>query len=715
MRHIFSTVLLLIAVSLAAFHSEPFPLGTYSYLQNNKNFYRPNRDAIITGMQELGYNITVIETFNGDDELPRLLKALDRAQIDAVLTDKCWSNEAGDPRNYGIVALATSNYHRFEAEFDGKAPVINGDEANSSYWYAPGGTITRSGTMVYDPKASYHRAWYLNRDKHEEGWAFTDINYRWPDRNGNTIKPYNEIRFHNKHFGNRADTDSLRITFRLKIDNIKEGLPLTAPLFHIEVYGHTEKGNSFEKRQIARKSDLRKAGDTALFTLASYYNQGAPAGFFDFHYAISYDDLRAAGIMTNDLNDNPANPTHWWWHALRHFAPGLYWHKNSDLSLDYIDFEDQLHYELRTKAADYKKGINSRIRSFVGLDGGNTIRYIYGMDEPYQTHLHSFKFIREMIDEELPPLISATYDIHYKKFKMADGQWWDYPSMVRDIAQPKVMMPDVYPITPNVVYSPSGGENFLQNVLDERLLAAYQRAKDYTALSSERLFYPVLQTFGAYSGSSWISWMLPPKATQKALLFLPFCYGPDGIFHYQFVAPSSYYAPYLMAGNSMEKLPYVHQLLKEQNPRQKAIGEMLLAYKWLSSSTLMDELKDKDSLPQSIAALAIVDKKKADYYGYIQLGNYTNAAGEEAFIVVNRRTDKFVADKDIAEERKLPPDKYEAYYHPYPAQKIQITFEKGIKKPALIDMETGKIYKAKGRKLKLTLDAGEAMLLKIVR
>ncbi len=708
---------LIIALPLFAFHSDPFPMGVYSYLQNSKEYYIKNKHDIIAAMKDLGYNINVIEIQNSDPNPSELLTLLDEAGIDAILTDKCWVNDPKDSRHYGLVALSTSNYHRFEAEFTSEKAVKPGDNTDHKFWYGNSDTIPRTGRVVKDEKASYSHAWHLNQNNDRAGWAYTDINYRWKDLRNLTIKPYFELRFHNRHIDAKVDTDSLYITYRLKLENIDPRLKESENLLSIEIYGH-EGRDHFGKKMTTVKEGLSQAKDRRHFTLADYKALGNPKGYFDLEYAISYNDLRDAGIMSDDLDDNPDTSPHWWWFALRHFAPGLYWHGNSDLTLDYIDFEDQIHRDLRLNPKEYKERINDRIRELIDIPGGHIVRYIYTMDEPQQGNLSALNMLREYVDDSLPPLATATYDIHSRKFRMAKDQYWYYPQMVRDICQQPVMMPDAYPIVPATRYNPKDGRNFLQNMFDERLLTPYQSAKEYVLESPQREFIPIPQSFGDWNGRQWSSWMLPPSATQKALLFLPLCYAPDGLVFYQLLGTGDgdrggSVAPIYMEGEGIAKFDKLYDLLKEHNPRVLKTGEMLLDWHWLGSSTFSIG-KDKN-IPAPIKYLKLKNDRKGDYAGYIQAGFYENEEGEKLMVLVNRRTDKYLPSKAHPTPATLPMAEYDEHYWEYPPQKLYFTFYVNANNPRLMNMESGEIYEPHKRKLELDIPAGEMLVLKIMQ
>lgn len=714
-------LLLSLSLSLSAFHSEDFVLGTYSYLQNGNAFFRENRAQIIREMKALGYNMTIVETNNSDKDLNSLLKDLDAAGIDVVLTDKCWSNDPNDPKHYSVVALATSNYYRFEAEFTDARDVKAGDGQDHRYWYGNSDTVARTGRVYKDPGASYEHAWFASRQRDQKGWLYTDVNYRYKDRKGNTVKLYDEIRFHKTHQEAKADQDSLYLTYRVKLSNFASDLQPESPVLSMEFYGHAGDKHSFGTKQEVRLSQAGSKQSQSPFSYADYQKLGSPTEFFDLHLNISYNDLRQSGLMTDDLDNNPASSAHWWWYVLRHFAPGLYWHGNCDVSLDYIEFEDQIHRDLRLHTAAYRKGINARIQEHLDLPNGHIIKHMYSMDEPFQTQLHSFQLIQGLIDPGKPSLLAASYDIDHREFAQSGkDKYWEFQTLTRAIAQPQDIMPDIYPIRPKVNYDPYAGEYFLQNVLDHQLGRYYRESKNYS--QSNGHFYPIVQTFGYWSGQQWYSWTLPPQATQKALLLLPFCYGADGMYHYQLqgavssVNNSGYLAPLIgIDSKHIEPVPYSYEIVDELNPRIKRIGKELSNWQWQDATTVMigKNYPAVDFAATPIRKLRVKQACNGLYEGYIETGIYHNEQGETAIFAVNRRSNYFVYRAKHRHPDYTPLDKYSKAYEEFEAQTLLIYLAKDQHKAQVIDLESGKSYPVKNGKVQIKLAAGEGKLLKI--
>lgn len=716
-------LLIVLSVGLQALHSDVFPLGTYSYLQNGNAFFREHRAQIISEMKALGYNINIIETNNSDKDLNALLKDLDEAGIDAILTDKCWSNDPKDLKHYSVVALATSNSYRFEAEFTDARDVKPGDSRDHRYWYGNSGTIPRVGRVYSDPGASYDHVWFAARERDRSGWLYTDVNYRFKDRHGNTVKLIDEIRFHKTHLDAKADQDSIYFTYRVKLSNIASDLSADTPLLGMEFYGHAGDKHTFGEKKAVLLSQKGNQDSRKLFTVADYRKLGSPTEFFDLHLNISYNDLRASGLMTDDLDNNPNTSAHWWWYVLRHFAPGLYWYGKSDVSLDYIEFEDEIYRKLRLNTAAYQKGINARIQEHLDLPNGRIIKHMYSMDEPFQTQLASFRKMQSLIEPGKPSLLAASYDVDHREFRQnKKGDFWEFQALTRAIAEPRDIMPDIYPIQPRVHYEPYAGEYFLQNVIDHQLTKYYRDSKEYSRENGK--FYPIVQTFGYWSGQRWYSWTLPPKATQKALLMLPFCYGADGQYHYQLQGAvnsannSGYLAPLVgIDSKKIEHNPYTYDVVKELNPRILGIGTELKSWEWLGASTVMmrSNYPELEFSKTPIRKLRVKQACNGLYEGYIETGLYQNAKGETAIFAVNRRSNYFVYGRKHKHPDFTPLEQYDNAYKEFEPQTLIIELGHAHRNATVLDHETGKSYSAKNGKVSVPLAAGEGKLLKIVK
>jgi hypothetical protein len=753
---LFITAYLLPIKSILAKHSDIFPMGSYSYIQNTDKFFLENKTKLARMLKELGYNITVMDTNNNDKGLSDLLGILDSNEIDAILTDKCWSNDPNNSRHYALVAISTSNYQRFEAEFSDETAVKPEDINSSVYWY---GTQIgknnqqlpkRVGRVNFDPDASYENAWKCIPGKDQEGFAYTDITYRWKDNNGNATKLSDEIRYYNTHQEQDKNADSVYISLRIKVENIKPQMRSDAVLFSFTPMGFKGRptefvdsvqlslSNSAAPTALLNKSNslgskaqrevrlARKQGNPGDFTYADYLALGSPTGYFELEYAISFKQLLSTGLLSGDLDFNPNTGDSWWWIVQRGFSPRLYWYGNCELSLDCIDLEDQLHRNFRTQPELYKTKINQRLRDFTTIPHGDIIRYFYTMDEPFQPQLNSYKELQEIVSPDLPPTFTTFYDIMHHKFAMADNKsWFDHVDLARTYVKPRILLTDIYPIKPNISFNPDK-PNFLQDVLDNQLIKTYTDSKDYCLLDNQRKFYPITQIFGYWDSVNWLSWMQPPAATQKALLYLPLCFQPNGVFSYRlhgFIQPNGageYAAVSAMPDGSVIENSYIWDTVVKANPRIEYYGNLLKDWQWLGVDTAFTKSKNLSSrLARSgIVNTSVAKSGKAIYYGYIECGYYLDNNERGAIFAVNRRTNYFTGkDKDkYPASGKVPPQMYADYYQEFEPQTLVVTLDADavVNNPALYDPMDKKLYPSKKQVVQVELAAGEGKLLQLV-
>lgn len=719
-----------IGLSAAVVDSEKFPFGVYSLMHNGHKVFGSQRVDIAAKMKLLGYNLTVMETNNSDKDLDGLLAVLQANGVGAVLSDKSWSNDPTDSRHFAMLPLSTSNFQRFEAEFSDETPVKPEDINQSLYWY--GSAIgsnnqqvpRRSGAFAKDATASYQHAWQCVQNKDKAGFAFTDINYRWKNRKGEAVKFSEEFRFHNTHQLSTKDTDSLYIKYRIKLDKVKAGLGDDAVLFSFRPSGYLGRETDFSTEAKIKHRLGKQQGLQTNFTYGDYKALGMPKGYFELELSIGYNDLRESGIMSDDFDHNPATEGSWWWYYLRGFSPRLYWNDNNDLSLDFVEIEDQIHRNLRVQADFYRKGINKRLRDFLALPHGSIIKYFYPLDEPFQTHLNSFVELSAVMDDDLPPMFTASYDVEHQNFLMGDGKnYFDQVALVRDMAKPRFIAPDMYPLKPGISFS-KGQPSFIQTVLDDKLLKVYQECKDYALQEEQRRFYPIVQTFGRWNGKQWSSWLLPPKATQKALLYLPFCYGPDGQFSYLLAGilnakGEGDYAQFLVKDNGpIDTNTHTWEAVSELNPRLKYYGELIQDWSWLSANTINTDTYNPaaELKAMKLSSMRVQPTGRGEYEGYLQCGYYLDDKANPAIFAVNRRTDYILASAPQQVSTAIPPQDYAKSYAAYEAQTLEINVQSGAFGSFAAVYDPLDSYLVIGDKdmIKVSLAAGEGRMLKLV-
>ncbi len=90
-------ILLILIGYTAARYSDQFPLGTYSFL-SEKPWFMNNLNALSGAMNQLGYNSTIMETFNPAADLTSIYSRLNADSIDVIISDRSWSNTGGNEK-----------------------------------------------------------------------------------------------------------------------------------------------------------------------------------------------------------------------------------------------------------------------------------------------------------------------------------------------------------------------------------------------------------------------------------------------------------------------------------------------------------------------------------------------------------------------------------------------------------------------------------------
>ena len=578
--------------------------------------------------------------------------------------------------------------------------------------------------MASDNSASYGYAWKCNKSKDKPGYAYTDVTYRWKDVKGRTQKVGNEFHILKTHPDPGRATDSLYITFRVKISNLDLRISENQELLSFIPTGLM--GDAYEHSDSVKVVSA-KGSSFGKFSIKDFQKMGSPSGYFDLKFAFSYPELLASKLLTDDMDNNPATDPQYRFYLLRSLLTRLYWHGGFDLALDYVEVEDQIHWELRTNPASWKARINRRLRDLVNTPHGDVIKHFYSKDEPCQPQLSSFAILQSMIDPDLPQLMSATYDIEYRNFANNENpSLFDQVDIARQLGQPRFFLPDMYPVKPESNFSPDQ-KNFVQEAIDHQVLRVYRESKAYTQAKSERTFYPVVQAFGYWNGKSWVSWMQPPRATQKALFYLPLCYAPDGIFSFYLssiinekTGAGDYCAIRSVGGKELSTDNSIWDITQAVNPSLKFYGTLLKDWQWLGASTIMtEELTSSQPLQQhGVNNLSVVKTGKGSYEGYIECGYYLDPAGALAIFAVNRRGDYFIGTMQDAMRYpdQVHPDSYDKYYKQFEPQTLSLSLQNGAfgSFPALYNPLDNMLVSGDKERVNIALEAGEGKLLKLV-
>ncbi|MBP7204896.1 MAG: hypothetical protein KBA54_00095 [Candidatus Cloacimonetes bacterium] len=733
------TVLLLCQGVLAAKHSDQFLLGVYSSLTNGSKDDILIQKALCRDMQTLGYNASLMNTNSADKELPRLLSLMDEFGLDSILLDFGWDPSLDNEQRFATYPLSISNYMKFEAEFSSEEEVKKGDGVDSQFWYAARNMPQqpRAGRPVEIPEMSYGWGWEATSRVDKEGYLFTDLRYRWPNPNGAYV------RFGDEFTLNRANPSSLQdesvwVNYRFKINSVVVGLLPDQPLLRFYVAGFELSGDGFSQQaKIVSHLNKDSKNPETIYRAQDHANSPSPDGFMDIQLKIPYAELIAAKLLTADTDLDPGTPDSRNRLRLINFNPRVYWYGNCDVQLDYVEVEDQAHHDLRTNHDWWAERIVGRMRRVISQASGN-LRAFYTWDEPQLGQFDSFRLLQDMAAKAGTKLMTAVFDYQRNRYALEPnkGVRYDHVDAFLKLANPRIISPDIYPITPEIGWNTDGsaGNSFIQNVLDDKMLRVYRNCKLYRNKEQGREFLPIVQVLGNWMNKGgtdqWVSWIQPPTATQKALLYLPLCYGPDGIIHYSLrkvQSPEGYghrVISYSRQGSPNypypERDPIAWPAVESSNSRVKQYGSLIRDLTWLEAESVgIKKFRGKAwHKTAQLSYIRVKQSRNGDYEGYVQCGYYQDNAGNPWFMVVNRRGNYFRPGA-ISNPSQVPAEQFGSYFPEAEPQTLVFKFDskavrKYGRKLALHDPVENILYVGNKGLIEISIPAGEGRLLRLV-
>ncbi|GAB1468252.1 hypothetical protein MASR2M64_09640 [Candidatus Cloacimonadota bacterium] len=464
-KALFIFILLSLIGLAAARYSDQFPLGTYSYL-SEKPWFMNNLNALSGAMNQLGYNSTIMETFNPSADLTSIYSRLNADSIDVIISDRSWSNTGGNEK-YATTGLTTSSYYKFEAEYKDGGSVTGTDLTDSQYWYGsrnedmPGSAndINRVGgpflAVNVTPPASNDYVWRCepNPDPNilSPGWAYTDLRWRWLTTAGANIRIGKEFIL-NKYSSDPAQ-DSLYIKFHLRFYiSTSDDLPGNTVLLSFSPVGfqYTYSSDGSVSGHVGIPEPIvhtngSQTNEVTVLTLDGYLSRFGGKlptyPFKDIELRISYQELINAGLLLTDGYNR---------YKLVNLNPRLYYAGHYTLELDYIEIEDKMHRVLMDNYENYDSGVDERITDLSPVSYQDMVKGVYTMDEPFQPQFHSYNKMQEILANNNVKPLTASYDYQYKTFRMVPGEetYYDHLDAFRKLAQPRIIMPDLYPIKP---------------------------------------------------------------------------------------------------------------------------------------------------------------------------------------------------------------------------------------------------------------------------
>ena len=760
LKNLISIVLFVCSLAVTnAVTFDEYPLGCYTMMKcgsgNNPCF--ADRDSILAIIRRMGYNLVQIENVDGDQTLSSMLVKLDSLRLSAIIDDKYYPwpdcpvpNEHYNP--YSTSPLSTSSRLKLEAEYSGENDIDGG--TNDSKWYCShtehSGNMPRVGLSTSDVEVTPSiPVWKCTRDSTNAGYAYTDVRWRWQNTylTSQGYEPYkrlgDEFWVYSEHDSTNHDNKFIYIRYRLKLMNLTATLDATTPLLSFSTMGYRGLGTSDSttvNHQFMDYNSNLLDGHTTDYCYGDFEQANCPTGYYDIEIKISYADMISAGLMAE---------VGWWRYVLVNLNPRLYWHGNCDLYLDYIDIEDQMHYDMTHDAATYASNINNRIDYLQNQGPMGIIKYLYSWDEPKFGQFDSYKTVQQYIYESNPNIITAAYDTHYMKIPKAGPNdegylYYDHVRSFRDGAQPRTILPNMYPVNESVSFNSDNSANpyALQTRIDDKVLRQYKNAKNYSKEAiPQRPFIPIVQTFGEWTDSAWTNWVLPPFETQKCLKYLPLCYGADGAIDYRAVSyfaeptaidpnPRHQYCSIMKSqGSLIYDSNFTRDAVTQANAKISVLGPLIKnSLKWKDAGRLnvgsepSNMAVGTDAIVISawgLSSLQVVpDMTDVPYQGYIQCGFYEDKADSDMhdFMLVNRRTNYSGNDLYVND---TPPSAYDTFYISAGPQSARFVINNVAHNRfgtciALHDRYNDDLFRAEEDTIRVVIDAGECRLVEMV-
>ena len=690
-----------------------------------------NRSILLS---DAGYN-TVLYSMPFDavknGRLAAALKALNKYQMNSIIDD--WAFE---PQNAtGVTSMANGSYLKLEAEYhyDAQAEVYKeekfahdnaeDDRLNMVFRHDTG---RRSN---YDPrKYSNGYAWVCDAAaKDKAGIALTEPLFRWKSQQENKPRYMgSDLRF----FPGAKDN---RLYFRIAIK--WDDLPQDAKVAQI-------------KLKVIRKPALSQTGDKSLdpyleLPLSSTLPELYSCTITNKDYAqVPKDPVSGAYIFeyftpipkTGSKEYNEAMTADYF----QHISPSVYWFGEGQLTIDYLELEDELHRALTMDDHPLQKSLDNRLKDISLIPGSESIIYYYGKDEPLQGQFNTFNKLEKHLQNQGYGLITATNILHSDLKKEGDLPGYFHFGLFLQQADPHIVMLDAYALQE---WGAGAGTLirwnedlahplFIQNKLDHFVLDNYlelaRLVKHSDKHPNTKLFFAP-QTFGEkvrpLESGEWLYFM-PPLSMIKCLQLLPLCYAADGIIDFALtsnreqnfpfrdvsfnrVTPIAHEPNYLNP-HTVEDESYL-QNLAEANAKIKVYGPILQKLKWQDAYTLKSGGKSPKPTSTMIKNMQISGKDKSPYSGYIQCGNYIAENGLPSIMLVNRRA---VFKKGKA---SLVDWKVETEFEDAAPQTVLISLNKETDKAyALYDPYLNNIYTSDNMEFEIELSAGDGMLLQMI-
>ncbi|HPT73030.1 MAG TPA: hypothetical protein PLE74_12210, partial [Candidatus Cloacimonadota bacterium] len=773
MKHfIWSIIILSLVFQLQAKYSDAFLNGVYSQYQvrymGTSNEVGTKFDSLGYLLHEAGFNAVHFETIRDNQSqndilaLPNILTALDSNHIDAVLYDLCW-NDASNTTLYplpkvGVGSLSMADYLKMEAEYqliyNGTAflpDMLSAEDPtkedlmtyvfahDTGYCDHQSGQYSNGNSWVCDPTSPHNNV---------AGLALYNPRFRWKSANqSNPRSIAYDLFFYNSVDAQPDKENKLYLRLALKwAENLDPNIPI-ADISLIVAKSNTGIYDAYNPSVTTNYVTLplhptSTSYTTSLNSQDFTYGETGSFGFRIFEY---YVDI--AEIYNNPSNVHPNLSDVLAGGYFKLISPQIYWCGNATLYIDYIEFEDEFHRDLRINQQDasnsvYFSRLYRRLSQIESCNvSTNNIAYYYTIDEPFRGTFDAFgKLQTYMLSQSNRKIITCIDMKDHDVVKPNPLPSFYQPELFIKEAMPERILIDNYPLQEwgtgsnliqwnDNVNSGTGVQNKIQSLV----LTPYQRIAEFIKNNSTyhntELFY-CPQIFGEKSNGGYWKYVPPPKNMTKCLQLLPLCYGADGILSFTIASnrADNYYGSYTRYAPLIHEEDFsdihidpdwsAYQMLKEANDKINVYGPIIRGLTWDNADAIMvDGLHQNVSINDfGLDSLAVISLSNPShpYEGYVQCGYY-HTATNKYFMLVNRRA-VFRSDGQSG----VLPDNVDASFTVAPNQNVQFTFNSITVAQyggclGLFDPYSHEIcISENNRHVRVSLDAGDGSLRQIV-
>ncbi|MDP8314806.1 MAG: T9SS type A sorting domain-containing protein [Candidatus Celaenobacter antarcticus] len=515
-------LVLLITSTLFSYYSDEYPIGTYTHYYNIENSIIP----IATYLQDAHYNV-VTDGYVADDEL----LIFDDHHIDVILGDRSYESK--------LRRATKSNYWEYEAEYysdynNNEVPSYDpksvfplrfkGEDAwpEEMWYYAVQRDFEEED--IFDPENfnnSINSKYFIRCEEGlGEGFVVDTLLYHSKEQN---IYPQIGDYFYGSNY-------TYKIKYTMKIPEGEYPTPETE-VCKIGLKMLREDDNGKIVHEL-----IPLSGSVAeLITLTKQDFDDASAigdDFGTFEYSIPKYTMHGYN------NFDPK------WSRLN-LCPVVWYSDNGTLEIDNVLITDTVFEALDDPYSTVSMRVKNRVNEYIGYQN---VCGFAGTDEPSIPQFLANMRVKNLIEGEGSKLMCC---VSLRGGYRADYYGYPHHNINRAysyIVDPSQLMPDRYPSLVSIKWNTITTNKWscFQGRID-KMNEVYVSTKN-ECLYKESKFYPIAQSFGRKGQINgefiWEGYLLPPDESQKALCYLPLCYGSDGVFYYVFENMGSPNDPY---------------------------------------------------------------------------------------------------------------------------------------------------------------------------